>query len=157
MSLTRSELQELHDDRCRQVALRRRPGGRDAVAEWLTEPGVVPRRWPPAMAVAWVVVFITAAALEPSAADPEAPAPLWASLLFMGLLVALTATSVGLSRRQRGGLVASAAAAGLGLVAAVMCPVSAHHAQVGAWWYLQMAGFVALVGASLVGLRRARA
>lgn len=155
MSLTRTQLEQLHDDRHRQVTLA--PGGRrPPLGRWLTDARAVAGRWPMGMGIAWVVVLAAAVAVEPAPASPDAPEPLWASLLFLGLLTALATTWAGLARRQRVGLVASAAAGGLALVATVMCPVSGHHGGVGAWWYLQMTGFTALVAASLVGLRRAR-
>lgn len=156
MSLTRTQLEELHDDHARQVRLTA-PGRRPPLRRWLTESGVVRGRWPQAMGLAWIAIFAAAIALEPAPADPEASEPLWASLMFLGLLAALAATWVGLARRQRVGFVASAAAAGLALFGSVMCPVSDHHASVGAWWYLQMAGFTGLVAASVTGLRRSRA
>lgn len=154
--LTRTKLPELHEDRLDQVTLAR-PAGRVPLARWLTEDGAVGRHWPRIMMVAWVAALAAAVVLEPAPADPEAPAPLWASLLFLATFAALGATAAGLARRQRMGLVASVVAGGLALFASVMCPVSGHHASIGAWWYLQMTAFTALIGASLVGLRRSRA
>lgn len=155
MSLTVDSLQELHEERSREVRLTAgRP--RPPLREWLTEPGAVGRRWPRVLGAAWLVVFAAAAALEPAPADPDAPAPLWASLVFLALFGLLGVAAASLSRRQRAGLLASAGAAGLGLFASSMCPVSDHHTTVGAWWYLQMAGFTGLVALSLAGLRRSR-
>lgn len=156
MSLTVDSLQELHEDRAREVRLAAGRGPRRPVGEWLGEPDAVGRRWPAAIAVAWVVVLAAATALEPAPADPDAPAPLWASVVFLALFGLLGVAAASLSRRQRTGLLASAGAAGLGLLASAMCPVSDHHTTVGAWWYLQMAGFTGLVGLSLAGLRRSR-
>ena len=155
MSLTRDKLEQLHEERSREVRLsarRRRP----PLGDWLNEPGAVGPRWPAVLAVAWVVVFAAATTLEPAPADPDAPAPLWASLVFLALFGLLGVSAAALSRRQRTGLLASAGAAGLGLLASAMCPVSDHHTAVGAWWYLQMAGFTGLVGLSVAGLRRSR-
>lgn len=157
MSLTRDSLRQLHEERSREVRLRPGSGPRRPLGEWVTEPGAVGRGWPGALAVAWIVVFAAATVLEPAPADPDAPAPLWASVAFLALFGLLGVAAAGLSRRQRGGLLASAGAAGLGLLASAMCPVSDHHTSVGAWWYLQMAGFTGLVGLSLAGLRRSRA
>lgn len=155
MSLTRSQLEQLHDDRPRRVRLGE-PGRRPPVRRWLTEPGAVPGRWPGGLGVAWLVVFSAAIALEPAPAEAGASEPVWATVLFIALLAALAATWVGLAGRQRAGLVASAAAAGLALFGSAMCPVSDHHSTVGAWWYVQMGGFTGLVAASVAGLRRAR-
>ena len=153
--LTRTKLPELQDDRIDRVTLAR-PGRRAPLARWLTEDGVVGRRWPRIMLVAWVGSLVAATVLEPPPANPNAPEPLWASLMFLALFAALGATAAGLARRQRMGLVASVVAGGLALFASVMCPLSGHHGSVGAWWYLQMTAFTALIGASLVGLRRSR-
>lgn len=156
MSLTRDALEELHDARLTEVRLevpRRRP----RLDRWLTEPDVVRGRWPVGLGGAWIVVFTAAALLEPAPADPNGADPLWAGVLFLTLFAALGVMAAGLARRQRAGLVASVGAAGLALLASALCPVSGHHASVGAWWYLQMAGFTALVVAGLVGLGRSRA
>lgn len=153
--LTRTKVDQLADERSRTVALTA-PGPRRSRTDWLVEDGAVGGRWPVLLGLAWIVVLVAAVAVEPAPADPDAPAPLWASLLFFGLLSALAVTAGGLSRRRRLGLVASAGAGGLALLASAMCPVSDHHAGVGAWWYLQMVGFTGLVAASVAGLRRAR-
>jgi hypothetical protein len=120
MSLTRDSLQQLHDERAREVRLSagRRP--RPPLGDWLTETGAVGRRWPAALAVAWVVALAGATVLEPAPADPDAPAPLWASLVFLALFGLLGVAAASLSRRQRTGLLASAGAAGLGLLASAM-------------------------------------
>lgn len=152
--LTRSQLPQLHEDRLEEVSLT--AATRPTLGRWLTDPGAITGRWPRRMGLAWVAVFAAAVVIEPAPADPGAPEPLWASILFLGLVAALGAMAAGLARRQRLGFVASVVAGGLALVATVMCPVSGHHEAIGAWWYLQMAGFSGLVGASLVGLRRSR-
>lgn len=160
MALTRHPLAELTDETIRQVDLG--PVTRSAplrvvdMRSWATEPAAVSRRWGRGLAVAWVVVYTAAVLLEPAPADPNAAEPLWAVALFLSLTGVLVAMGIGLSRGRRIGLVAGVAAAGLALFGAVMCPVSAHHAGIGAWWFLQMAGFVGLMAATVVGLRRSR-
>lgn len=151
------QLNELHDDQFRRVELEPAVPQAPRLARWLTEEGVVRGRWPLAVGLSWIAVYTMAILLEPRPTHPEAAEPLWATLLFMTLMGVLTATCVGLVRRQRLGLVASVAAAGLALGAAVMCPVSGHHAGVGAWWFLQMGGFASLMALGLAGLTRARA
>lgn len=153
--LTRSKLPQLHENRLEEVTLTA-GGRRPPLAGWLTEDRAITGRWPIGMGMAWVAVFAAAIAVEPASTNPDAPEPLWASLLFFVLIAGLGTMAGGLARRQRIGLVASVVAGGLALVATVMCPVSGHHGGVGAWWYLQMGGFTALIGASLVGLRRSR-
>jgi len=158
MSLTRSQVERLHEERFRQIDLR--PGETEPQAprlvRWLTEPGAVGGRWPGVVCLSWIAVYAMAILLEPPAANPDAPEPLWAMLLFFTLMCALGSACIGLARRQRLGLVASVGAAGLALGAAIMCPVSGHHQAVGTWWYLQMGGFTCLAGLSLVGLTRSR-
>lgn len=156
MSITRTRIEQLHDDRLSELDLDRRRVRR-SLRDWLTEDGAVGRRWPRALGVGWIFVLVAAVAVEPAPSDTEASDPLWASLVFLGLLSALAVAGGALARRRRLGLVASVVAGGLALFSTVMCPVSDHHETVGAWWYLQMTGFTALIGASLAGLRRARA
>lgn len=153
---TRSHIDQLTEERFRRVELQPRGPQAPRLARWLTEEGVVPGRWPLAMCLSWIAVYAMAVVLEPRAADPAAPEPLWAVLLFMTLVGVLGAAGVGLVRRQRLGLIASIGAAGLALGAAVMCPLSGHHTSTGAWWFLQMGGFASLMGAGLVGLTRSR-
>lgn len=154
MSLTKTTLRQLQEDRPRRVRLtdggRRRP-----VGEWLTEDGALPARSARGLGLAWIAVFSVAIAVEPAPAS-DTPEPLWASFLFLALMASLGAMAAGLARGRRLGLMASMAAAGLALVGTVMCPVSGHHAGVGAWWGVQMVGFTGLMAASLMGLRRTR-
>lgn len=157
MALTRDRLRDTRDDRLRPV-----PGPGPAPAPgrlhaWATETDVVPRRWRLGLLVAWATVYTAAVLLEPAPADPGAPDPVWAVALFLTLAAALGAMGAGLRRGRRAGLVAGVAAAGLAALSGVLCPVSSHHTAVGAWWYLQMAGFTALMGVTLGALRASRA
>ena len=152
MALTERRLQELRDEEVRRVDL---PGGRQLSAgEWLVRADALPRRLPISLALAWVVFIPLAYVLEPSPAT-RGPAPGWAVILELAFITTLVVAGMGLARRQRMGLLASAGAAGLALAVSVMCPVSGHHAATGAWWFAQMGGFLALGVASLAGLRTA--
>ena len=153
--LTRSKLAQLHEDRVEEVTLAA-PARRPPLSRWLGEHQAVTGRWPAGLGVAWVVVFGAAFALEPASSDPEAAVPVWAVAMSFAMFATLGTMAGGLGRRQRLGLVASVVAGGLALFGAVMCPVSGHHGSIGTWWYLQMAGFSGLIGASLVVLRRSR-
>ena len=159
MALTRDQLRHLHEDRVRPVRLPVPSTGtppRRSVRDWALEPGVVAARWRYGLPLAWVAVLAVAVLLEPAPADPDAGDQIWATALFSLLLASLAAMGTGLGRGRRGGLIAGVGAAGLALTGSVLCPVSAHHVSVGAWWYLQMAGFVALMAATVVALRRSR-
>jgi len=46
-------------------------------------------------------------------------------------------------------------ASGILLLSTVMCPLSGHHTNVGAWWVVQLSCGLGLVTASVLGLRRA--
>jgi hypothetical protein len=152
MALTGRRLRELRGEELRQVSL-------DRVSHGPAFSGSMTRirshaHW--GLLLAWVVFLPVAYALEPAAAT-AGPEPLWAAVLGFAMTLTLAVTGAGLVRRHRIGLIASAAAAALFLVGSVMCPVSAHHVGVGAWWFAQMAGFLALGAVSLVGLRSFRA
>ena len=155
MALTKDQLRDLHDDTVRPVPLpvEAPPPSPPLVGRWAMTPGTVPASWRRGLGLAWVVVLTVALVLEPAAADPDAADPRWAAALFGALTVALAAAGAGLVRGRRAGLLAGTVAGGLALLGAALCPASGHH-TVGAWWYLQMAGFAALVGATLVALRR---
>jgi peptidoglycan/LPS O-acetylase OafA/YrhL len=154
MSLTKTTLRQLQEDRPRRVRLTQ-AGERRPIGPSLTEDRALPARWARRLGLAWIVVFAVAVAVEP-APPADAPEPLWASFLFLALMGALGTMAAGLARGWRLGLMASMAAAGLALIGTVMCPVSGHHPGVGAWWGVQMIGFTGLMAASLMGLRRAR-
>ena len=161
MALTKGRLRELRREQLRQIQppSQRLLSDTDDVVDDPSSPvGQTgsSARAPLALGVSWVVVIALATAVEPPPVTPDAGQPLWASVWTIALLAALTATGVGLARRPRAGFSDSAVAAGVALFGAVMCPVSGHHA-VGAWWFAQMAGFMALGAASLLGLRSFRA
>lgn len=158
MGLTRDQLRDLRDDRLRPVLLpvaAAAPAARPSRREWAVAPDAVSPACRRGLALAWVVVLTGVLLLEPAPADPAPGDPVWAVALFLALSGALAAMGIGLARGRRAGLLAGVGAAGLALVGSVMCPVSAHHA-IGTWWFLQMAGFAALMGATLVALRRSR-
>jgi hypothetical protein len=104
--------------------------------------------------VAWVVGLAIGIAVEPPAANPNAVDPWFVSALGTILLVSLFTTLAGLSRRRRWSLAASLVAAALLVVSTVMCPVSGHHANIGAWWVLQLGCGLGLLTASTLGLRQ---
>ena len=156
MSLRALRRTSFRQEQLHRVALRPPVGRGPRIGRWLTEDGVVPGRWPLAVCSAWLVVYTAAILLEPASSGERGGDPVWAVVLFTALVATLAVTFGGLARRQRLGLVAATGAAGLALVAAVMCPVSGHHGGVGAWWFLQMGGFTGLMALALAGLTRSR-
>ena len=93
-------------------------------------------------------------AIEPVPADPEAPVPLLASLLFLAFTVAVVATCAFASRRDTR-IFPSAVAAGIGaVVLTITCPMSGHHAGIGWWWYTQMVLSVGFLASSATAWRR---
>lgn len=104
--------------------------------------------------VAWVVGLAIGIAVEPPATNPNAVDPWYVSALGTILLVSLFTTLAGLFLRRRWSLVASLVAAGLLVFSTVMCPVSGHHANIGAWWVLQLGCGLGLLTASALGLRQ---
>ena len=104
-----------------------------------------------ALGVAWFVCYTIGSALEPQTSHPM---PVIGVVLGVALLVGILATAVGLVARRRWGLTASLGTAVLLVASAVACPTTGHHGF-GLWWFGQMAVSMALVGASVVALRRA--
>ena len=115
--------------------------------------GPLSRTWGVALVVAWVVVVAVGLMVEPAAADPDAPVPLVADLLSTGLLATWGAMAAGVFQRRRFAAAASMVG-GLGLLALTLgCPLSGHHAGIGAWWGVQIVGAVALLALSGRALR----
>jgi hypothetical protein len=136
----------------RRRALQQQPerDGRRLLAD-LAEP--LSRSWGLALVVAWVVVIAVGLAVEPAPFEPDAPVPLAADLLSMGLLTAWGAMAAGVIQGRRFAGAASLVG-GLGLLALTLgCPLSGHHAGIGAWWGVQIVGAVGLVALSRRALR----
>jgi uncharacterized membrane protein len=148
--LTVSELES--DDRVAVTPEGGWIGGRRPLGERLLEP--IPGRWAAIGAVAWVVLLEVVRAIEPPAADPNAVDPWFVSALGTIFLVALVSAFAGFGLRRRWGPAASLLASGILLLFTVMCPASGHHANVGAWWVVQLGCALALVTTSALGLRR---
>jgi len=152
MALTGRRLRELRHEEVRRFSLDRPPAGRPPSGPTAEiEPG--PTTW--GLLLAWLVFLPLAVALEPAPAA-SGPQPAWAVVLGLASIFALAFTAAGLVRSRRTGLIGSAAAAGLFLFGSIMCPVSGHHVGVGAWWFVQMAGFAALGALSLAAMRLSR-
>jgi hypothetical protein len=110
--------------------------------------------WVAIGAVAWAVLLTVGIVVEPPA-NPNAVDPWYVGVLGAMLLVALPSAFAGLWLRRGWGWMASLAASGVLVAATVLCPVSGHHTQVGAWWGVQLGCGLGLVTVSSLGLRRA--
>ncbi len=100
--------------------------------------------------IAWLVLVQIAFALEPAA---QGSVPFVGILLELAMYLLLATMITGLVMQRRWGLLASLGAAVLATAASIACPVTGHHAF-GSWWFGQMACMLALVGISVVALRR---
>jgi uncharacterized membrane protein len=125
---------------------------RKPLAEWLTEP--ISQAWAAVGAAAWLVLLTIGIAVEPPPANPNAVEPWYVTAAATVLLLALATTFAGFWLRRRWGMAASLAGSGMLLLSTVMCPVSGHHTQVGAWWVVQLGCGLGLAAVSARGLRR---
>lgn len=103
-----------------------------------------------AVGLAWFVLTQIAFALEPVS---HQPVPAIGIALELGMYALIFTMIAGLALRKRWGLLASLGGALLATAAAIACPLTGHH-HFGAWWFGQMACVFALVGISVVALRR---
>ena len=116
----------------------------------LTEP--LSGGWALFLTVAWVTIFATGVALEPAPADRNAM-PFLAAVLAGGLMLGWTVMAAGFARRRRYGAAGSLGAAGVLVAMTIACPLSGHHAGIGAWWWFEVGGSLTLVAASRAALR----
>ncbi len=126
------------------------PGRRRLLAD-LTGP--MSRWWGVALAAAWVVVVAVGMAVEPAPVSPDAPPPLAAELLSLGLMGAWGSMAAGLLQGRRLLGAASLVGGAMLLTLTLGCPLSGHHAGIGAWWGVQLVGAVAILGLSAKALR----
>jgi hypothetical protein len=133
-------------------------GAADRPAAWrplgarLLEP--IPLRLAGLGAGAWMVLLAVGIAVEPPPADPGAVDPWFVSILDGVFLAAFLAAFAGFGLRRRWGPAASLVASGVLLLFTVMCPMSGHHTNIGAWWVVQLGCSLGLVATSTIGLRR---
>jgi hypothetical protein len=125
---------------------------RPPLRERLLEP--ISGRWAAIAAVAWVVLLGIGIAVEPPPTNPNAVDPWFVDALGIILLTAVVGAFAGFWLRRRWSLAASLLASGLLVVSTVACPASGHHAQLGAWWVIQLGCGLGLLATSTLGLRR---
>jgi hypothetical protein len=110
--------------------------------------------WAAIGTVAWVVLLPVGIAVEPPPDNPNAVGPWYAGALGAILVVALLSALAGFWLRRRWSLAASLVASGVLVLSTVICPVSGHHTDVGAWWVVQLGCGLGLVTISSLGLQR---
>ena len=108
--------------------------------------------WALFLTVAWVTIFTIGVALEPAPANEDAM-PLLGAVLMSGLMTGWVVMAAGFAHRRRYGAAGSLGAAGVLVAMTIACPLSGHHAGIGAWWWFEVAGSLTLVGASRAALR----
>jgi hypothetical protein len=108
--------------------------------------------WALVLTVAWAAIFTVGVALEPTPANDDAM-PLLGAVLASGLMTGWVVMAAGFAQRRRYGAAGSLGAAGVLLAMTVACPLSGHHAGIGAWWWFELAGSLTLVSASRAALR----
>lgn len=116
--------------------------------EWLQER--ISGRAAATVGIAWVVLTEIAFALEPAA---QGSPPVIGLVLELTMYALLATMIAGFVMQRRWGVLASLGAAVLATAASIACPVTGHHAF-GSWWFGQMACVLALVGISVVALKR---
>ncbi|HEY0397072.1 MAG TPA: hypothetical protein VGF00_01710, partial [Acidimicrobiia bacterium] len=99
------------------------------------------------LTLAWVVIFSLGVALEPAPANDDA-LPVLAAILMSALMIGWVVMAAGFAQRRRYGALGSLGAAGVLSAMTIACPLSGHHAGIGAWWWFEVAGAMALVSAS---------
>jgi hypothetical protein len=110
------------------------------------------REWAAALGLGWPLAFLVTRVMASAPADPQAVAPVVASLFGAGLMLALLLTATMAGGRDPRVAIAATVTGVLALVDTVACPVSGHHSY-GAWWFAQMAVVVAMLAVSVAALR----
>ncbi|MDQ1566437.1 MAG: hypothetical protein QOF96_1317 [Actinomycetota bacterium] len=109
-------------------------------------------RWAAGLTLAWIAIFSVGVALEPTPANDDAM-PLLGAVLMSGLMVGWVVMAAGFAQRSRYGALGSLGAAGVLVAMTIACPLSGHHVDLGAWWWFEVVGSLALVGASGAALQ----
>jgi hypothetical protein len=107
------------------------------------------------LAAGWPAALLVMMAIEPApASEPPAIAAIIGTGIFMALSVAIGGTIARAAHRDPGAAVWSGFAALIAIAATVTCPLSGHHAGIGAWWFVQMGLSVGMLAVSRVAARR---
>jgi hypothetical protein len=107
----------------------------------------------PVLAYYWAA-FLVLIAFEPVPPE-DVPVPLWGTMVVLAFLTSLIAAGAfALMRRLPLAFGASALAGGLGIVVAIGCKTTAHHA--GSWWLIETVAMAGALALSVAGWRRSR-
>ena len=109
-------------------------------------------RWVAVLAGAWVTIFTLGVAVEPASAGEETY-PLLGTVLVLALLTSWAVMASGFLMGRRYGAMASVAGAVCLVGMTIGCPLSGHHAGIGAWWGVQLVGSLTLLGLSRAALK----
>jgi hypothetical protein len=105
---------------------------------------------------AMIALYAIGVAVQPAPNGPEPVAPWWADVLntvaFFGILTLFAGTITGRRWSLWTGLVTGASLFAL----SASCPAEGHHV-IAAWWFVQMAAFVAMTVLPAILLRRTQA
>lgn len=121
-------IRRTREDEVRAAAVARRPAGG------------LSGSWTLALALCWPVVTAVCVALEPAATGDGGVLAQIVGMVFFVTLIGAVSSAVG----RAPSAIAWSYAAGAGIVGmTAACPLSAHHATVGAWWAGQWAAAAA--------------
>jgi hypothetical protein len=97
----------------------------------------------------WVAFFFIAIAFQPAPAHDVA-SPLWADLVFAGMMIGLLGAIPLGTFSGTAGFTAATAGGAFGIAVAVACSSTGHH--LGNWWLFELGATAALTGAAATGL-----
>ena len=103
-----------------------------------------------------LALFALGVAVLPSPDGPDPVAPWWDELIRTALLFGLLALFVGCVSGRRWTLPVGLGIGATTLFASLTCPLEGHH-EIAAWWFVQVAGAVAMTVLPATLLRRTQA
>jgi hypothetical protein len=109
------------------------------------------------LAIGWPVAIGVSIAVEPTAQQTSVVGELVGTVIAMAFFVVLASTVVAAATKHPSAALRSVGTGFLAVTATVACPLTGHHPQIGAWWYLQMALSVGMLAISFVALRHTAA
>ena len=105
----------------------------------------------------WPLVVLVNMAVEPESTETASIGMAIGVALFLAFAATMIATVMAAARRSPVTPLRSTWAGVLAVAVTIGCPLSGHHAGIGAWWFTQMALSVAMLAVSAAFLRRSPA